>query len=116
MAVLLSGCAPGSAGPNSSVPAASAGGGTSSEDTGGDDGTAVTLPGTGKYVIGKDAPFGGYQLVGEPDAQPAGCTWSIQDADGTVNTENQGIYVFLEDVKESVTFVTDGCPDWQKFE
>lgn len=80
------------------------------------EGGTVVLPGTGRFRIGTEAPYGGYQLVSEPDELPAGCTWSIVDADGEVQFENQGIYAFLEDVKESVTFITDGCPDWEKFQ
>lgn len=76
----------------------------------------VVLPGTGSYVIGTDAPYGGYQLHGEPSEQPQGCTWSIEDADGNATFENQGQYVFLTDIKEAVTFVTEGCPDWEQFE
>ena len=76
----------------------------------------VVLPGTGRYTIGIEAPLGGYQLHGEPDEQPAGCTWSIEDADGVAACENQGQYVFLTDNKEAVTFVTDGCPDCEQFQ
>ncbi len=79
-------------------------------------GDFIVLPGTGRYAIGTEAPLGGYQLLGEPDEQPAGCTWSIEDADGVAAFENQGQYVFLTDIKEAVTFVTDGCPDWEQFE
>lgn len=76
----------------------------------------VTLPGTGRYAIGTDAPYGGYQMKGEPEEQPSGCTWSILDADGVAYVENQGAYVALTNVKESVTFVTTGCPDWEQYE
>ena len=79
-------------------------------------GAFIVLPGTGRYAIGTEAPLGGYQLHGEPDEQPAGCTWSIEDADGVAAFENQGQYVFLTDIKEAVTFVTDGCPEWEQFE
>lgn len=92
-------------------------GGDTSGDSGGSGGAAlVTLPGTGSYAIGSEAPFGGYQLTGEPAEQPDGCTWSIVDADGAVTFENQGSYAFLTDVEEAVTFVTSGCPDWEQFE
>jgi len=76
----------------------------------------VTVSGTGRYAIGVDLPYGGYQLHGEPDEQPAGCTWAILDADGGVSFENQGSYAFLTDVPEMVTFETTGCPDWEQFE
>ncbi len=79
-------------------------------------GTFIVLPGTGRYAIGTEAPYGGYQLHGEPDSQPAGCTWSIQDEDGVAVFENQGQYAFLTDIKEAVTFVSDGCPDWEQFQ
>ena len=86
-------------------------------DSGSDDAGSgfVVLPGTGTYAIGADAPFGGYQLVGEPDALPGGCTWSIEDETGAIY-ENNGLYVFLTDIPEAVTFVTNGCPDWEQFE
>lgn len=93
--------------------------GSGDQDGAGSDGTdsgMVVLPGTGSYAIGADAPYGGFQLHGEPDEQPAGCTWQILDGDGGVSFENQGSYVFLTDVPEAVTFVTDGCPDWEQFE
>jgi hypothetical protein len=76
----------------------------------------LTVPGTGTFAIGTEVPFGGYQLQGEPDSQPDGCSWQILDEDGKVSFENQGVYVFLTDVPEAVTFVTDGCPDWEQFE
>ncbi|WP_296195971.1 hypothetical protein [uncultured Microbacterium sp.] len=122
LAAMLSGCNPTSApaGDNagSSTNDTSA---TESTDTSTDTSTSesaadVILPGTGRYAIGTEAPYGGYELAGSPDSQPAGCTWSIQDADGAIQFENQGMFAFLTDVKENVTFVTDGCPDWEKFE
>jgi len=76
----------------------------------------VTVSGTGSYLIGTEIPLGGFQLKGEPDEQPAGCTWQILDADGGVTFENTGQYVFLTDIREAVTFVTTGCPDWEQFE
>ncbi|GEL94481.1 hypothetical protein [Cellulomonas composti] len=76
----------------------------------------AVVAGTGRYAIGTDLPYGGYQLHGEPAEQPAGCTWSIEDADGEVQFDDQGSYAFLTDVPEFVTFVTDGCPDWEQFE
>ncbi len=79
-------------------------------------GDFVVIPGTGRYGVGTDVPFGGYQLSGEPDEQPDGCTWSIEDDDGVVAFENQGSYVFLTDIKEGTVFVTNGCPDWEQFE
>ncbi len=77
---------------------------------------ALVLNGTGSYMIGTEAPYGGYQLSGEPASQPDGCTWSIVDADGVVYVENQGSYAFITDIPEAVTFNTDGCPDWEQFE
>ena len=85
------------------------------DDAGGDfDG--VTVSGTGSYAIGTDIPYGGFQLQGEPASQPDGCTWSIVDEDGVALAENQGSYAFITDVPEAVTFITDGCPDWEQFE
>lgn len=120
----LSACAPAS----DSGDQAGSDGQAASDDQGGSDAApadesdddaafdGVVLPGTGSYAIGTEAPFGGYQLTGEPDEQPVGCTWSIQDADGAATFEDQGIYVFLTDIPEAVTFVTNGCPDWEQFE
>lgn len=123
LAVTLSGCSPTAptgegAGTSVEEPDATA------EDTGdevedaGDDGSGefVVVAGTGRYAVGTDIPFGGYQLSGEPASQPDGCTWSIQDADGAVAFENQGSYAFLTDIPEGSVFVTDGCPDWEQFE
>lgn len=111
---LLAACSPTTAaGPDNAVGT----GGDTSGDTGDDGGGAlVTLPGTGSYAIGSEAPFGGYQLTGEPAEQPDGCTWSIVGSDGAVAFENQGSYAFLTDIREAVTFVTNGCPDWEQFE
>ena len=83
----------------------------------GDDGfSGVTVSGTGSYAIPDQLPYGGYQLAGEADEQPAGCTWAILDADGAATFENQGQYVFITDIPEAVTFQTDGCPNWEQFE
>jgi hypothetical protein len=106
LAVGLTGCA------GTGTGAGSTGGG---EDTPGG-GSPLVVSGTGSYVIGEDIPYGGFQLHGEPDEQPAGCTWSILDADGGISFHDQGSYVFLTDVPEAVTFVTAGCPDWEQFE
>lgn len=76
----------------------------------------VTLAGTGRYTVGADAPYGSYELQGEPDAQPAGCTWSIEDPSGDVLAADQGTFVFLTDVQEAAFFVTSGCPAWEQFE
>jgi hypothetical protein len=125
--VVLSGCSGGSAPPDDDTTSQQTG---STADTGsrgddaptdgdtdaGSDPAGFTLAGTGEFAIGTDAPYGGYQIIGEPDSLPEGCTWSIQDADGEVQFENQGIYAFLTDVPENVTFVTEGCPGWEKFE
>ncbi|MBO9578203.1 MAG: hypothetical protein J7480_05480 [Microbacteriaceae bacterium] len=78
-------------------------------------GGGTVLPGDGSYVIGVDAPYGGYRLVGDPDALPAGCEWSIDDGEGSV-VDSNGLYAFLTDVPEYVNFVTSGCPDWEQFE
>lgn len=102
-----------------SMPAASVastGGDDAQESPDASNGAFIVLPGTGRYAIGTEAPYGGYQLHDEPDEQPAGCTWSIEDADGVAVYENQGQYAFLTDIKEAVTFVTDGCPDWEQFQ
>jgi hypothetical protein len=125
-ALLLAGCGAGGASDSGgdqaadSGAAASEGPDASADDTTTDEAPAVVsgavLPGTGSYVIGTDAPYGGYQLHGEPDSQPSGCTWSIQDGDGIAVVEDQGMYAFLTDVPEYVTFVTEGCPDWEQFE
>lgn len=34
----------------------------------------------------------------------------------TVAFADGGLYVFLTDIPEAVTFITDGCPDWEQFE
>lgn len=119
----LTGCQTGSGSPDDS--STSSGSDTSTDtdsSTGSDDASDdtdadyITLSGTGTYTIPDQMPFGGYQLQGEPDSQPAGCTWSIQDASGGHTFENQGSYVFITDIPEAVTFVTEGCPDWEQFE
>lgn len=109
----LAGCAaePGATGPADE--ATDSGGENSSGDA---EQSFVVLPGTGTYVIGQDIPYGGFQLHGEPDEQPAGCTWAILDADGGTTLENQGSYVFITDIHEAATFETSGCPDWEQFE
>ena len=76
----------------------------------------VTVPGTGKYAIGTDIPYGGFEFADGVLEQPAGCTWSIVDEDGVAVFENQGQIVFITDIPEAVTFITDGCPDWVQFE
>ena len=111
----LAGCTPAATDTPDADPPATDSSEETTDDTSTDSGF-VTLPGTGSYAIGTEAPFGGYQLVGEPDAVPAGCTWSIVDADGAVAFADQGLYVFLTDIPEAVTFITDGCPDWEQFE
>ncbi|NYF08860.1 putative small lipoprotein YifL [Leifsonia sp. AK011] len=116
----LAGCAPDA---GTDAPPSDSGAGSTTEestdetmeDTPADAGMVV-LPGTGSYAIGTEAPYGGYQLTGEPVEVPAGCTWSIVDADGAVAFADQGGYVFLTDIPEAVTFITDGCPDWEQFE
>lgn len=120
--LVLTGCGPkapaGSSGQDE-TPRASAAAEEPAPSTGASDEPAATgtsFPGTGTYRIGTDIPYGGYQLHGEPSALPAGCTWSILGTDGAVVGENNGLYAFLTDVPEYVTFQTDGCPDWEKFE
>lgn len=98
------------------TPPADGSGDAGGSDTGATSTDFVTVSGTGRYEVGVDIPYGGYQLHGEPAEQPAGCTWQILDADGGVSFENQGSYAFLTDVPEIVTFETDGCPDWEQFE
>lgn len=88
---------------------ASAGG---DEGSGGAEASEGAISGTGTFVIGSDIAYGDYQLVGET-TQPDGCTWQILQADGSVFVENQGAYVFITDVPEAVTFVTEGCPGWE---
>lgn len=125
LAILLSACAPtvpgdtsGSAGNESGAGSGSDSGSTSGDggDSSSGDSDFVVLSGTGTYMIPDEIPYGGYQLLGEPAAQPDGCTWSIRDADGGISFENTGPYVFITDITEAVTFVTDGCPDWEQFE
>ena len=115
----LAGCAPDA---GTDAPATDSGAGStteestdeSMEDTPADTGMVV-LPGTGSYAIGTEAPYGGYELA-EALEQPAGCTWSIVDEDGAVAFADQGTVVFLTDIVEAVTFITNGCPDWVQFE
>jgi len=112
--VALAGC---------SAPATSTDTGTDSGDTGttqGDattddtgDGTLVTISGSGDYTVGVDAPYGGYQLK-DASEQPAGCTWALEDGDGNIQFQDQGITVFL--TEENKFFQTSGCPDWVQFE
>lgn len=115
-ALALTGCGSTS----SPAPDQGSSGDTSSDTSSDDDSSSpglLVLSGTGSYAIGTDAPYGGYQLSGEPAALPAGCTWSILDADGGVFLDqSNGLYVFITDVPEAVTFVTNGCPDWEQFE
>ena len=105
------------AGCAATAPPGEGSGGSSESDPGAASSSGlVTVSGTGRYTVGVDLPYGGYQLRGEPDEQPAECTWAILDADGGVSFENQGSYAFLTDVPEIVTFETAGCPDWEQFE
>ena len=115
----LAGCAPEA---SSDAPATDAGAGTTTDESTeesaeepSDDLGMVTLPGTGTYAIGTEAPYGGYELAGVLE-QPEGCTWSIVDEDGEPAFADQGSVVFLTDIVEAVTFITTGCPDWQQFE
>lgn len=122
LALTLSGCSgsvAGDAGAGASEPSDDGvGAGDSSADSAEESpgGDLVVLPGTGRYVLGTEAPYGGYQLTGEPSEMPAGCTWSLEDDDGAVAFENNGQYVFLTEIPEVTVFVTNGCPDWEQFE
>ena len=116
----LVGCAPEA---GSDAPATDPGAGTTTEESAetpaegpSEDSGMVVLPGTGSYAIGTEAPYGGYELSGDVLEQPAGCTWSIVDEDGVAAFADQGQFVFLTDIPEGVTFITNGCPDWQQFE
>ncbi len=122
LAIALTACG-GSGDPDQVEPGATTSDAASTPDaeatddgTDGGDFAGVTLPGTGSYAIGTDIPYGGFQLKGEPASQPDGCTWSIVDEDGAAAFENQGSYVFITDIPEAVTFITDGCPEWEQFE
>lgn len=111
----LAGCAPDG---GTDAPATDSGAGSTTEESMEDapaDTGMVVLPGTGSYAIGTEAPYGGYELADVLE-QPAGCTWSIVDEDGVAAFADQGTIVFLTDIPEGVTFVTNGCPDWQQFE
>lgn len=86
-------------------------GDATTDDTG--DGNLVTISGSGDYTVGVDAPYGGYQLK-DANEQPAGCTWAVEDGDGNIQFQDQGITVFL--TEENKFFQTSGCPDWVQFE
>ena len=74
----------------------------------------ITLPGDGTYLVPDQAPYGSYQITGEPDSQPDGCTWSLFDANGSVLAADNGSYVFLEDTVAK--FTTAGCGEWEQYE
>lgn len=74
----------------------------------------VTLPGDGTYLVPDQAPYGSYQIVGEPDTQPEGCAWTLFDASGAELASDNGIYVFLEDTVAK--FTTSGCGQWEQYE
>ena len=77
------------------------------------DGTLVTLSGSGDYTVGADAPIGGYELK-DADTQPDGCTWAVEDENGEIQFQDQGVVMFL--TEENKFFQTSGCPDWVQFE
>ena len=74
------------------------------------DGTLVTLAGSGDYTVGVTAPVGEYELKGNPDKQPDGCTWALEDADGNIQSQDTGATLTITDVNKY--FQTSGCPDW----
>lgn len=119
LTLALAGCAPaaesGSGGDGS--------GDTSSEGTTTDgnaytddtsDGTLVTISGTGDYTVPVTAPYGSYELQGNPDSQPDGCSWAVLDKNGEIVAQDQGTFVSLTDV--ITQFTTSGCPDWVQYE
>ena len=116
LALTLAGCSGGGSTPDTGTDTDTDSSDTTTGDASTDDtidGTLVTLPGTGDYTVGVTAPLGGYELKGV-DAQPAGCTWALEDADGKIQFQDQGTTVFITDV--NVYFQTSGCPDWVQFE
>jgi hypothetical protein len=74
----------------------------------------VTLPGDGTYLVPDQAPYGSYQIVGEPDSQPDGCTWTLFDSNGAELASDNGVYVFIEDTVAK--FTTTGCGEWEQYE
>ena len=74
------------------------------------DGTLVTLAGSGDYTVGVTAPEGLYELKGNPDKQPDGCTWALEDGDGNIQFQDQGPILTITSVNKF--FQTSGCPDW----
>lgn len=115
LALTLAGCAPsadtGATGADSGSDTDTSTESTESTDTG--DSTLATLSGSGDYTVGVTAPIGSYQLK-DSDVQPDGCTWALQDADGNVQFENQGAFLFITEVNKF--FQTSGCPDWVQYE
>jgi hypothetical protein len=66
---------------------------------------------------------GSTEEVGDMSDTSSGSEETTENADfvtvsgtGGVTFENTGQYVFLTDIREAVTFVTTGCPDWEQFE
>lgn len=114
LVIALAACAPTTPDTDSGTGTGTESDDTTSEETETETGGMLVLPGTGEYQSGDTMPIGGYQLLGEPDEQPAGCSWSLYAENGDVLAENQGIYVFITDVTGK--FVTTGCPDWEQFE
>jgi hypothetical protein len=123
LALTLAGCAPASpsTGTDTSTDDTSTSDDSSTDATTGDaytddtsDGTLVTLGGSGDYTVGVTAPIGSYELDGKPDTQPAGCTWALEDADGNIQFQDQGTFLFI--TEENKFFQTSGCPDWVQYE
>ena len=111
----LAGCSGGTAtdtsttdGSSDSSPSDTKTGDAYTDDT--SDGTLVTLAGSGDYTVGVTAPVGEYELKGNPDKQPDGCTWALEDADGNIQSQDTGATLTITDVNKY--FQTSGCPDW----
>jgi hypothetical protein len=115
LALTLAGCAPAadtSTGTDGTSTSEDSPSDATTDDT--SDGTLVTLAGSGDYAVGVTAPIGSYELEGSPDSQPAGCTWALEDADGTIQFQDQGPFLFI--TEENTFFQTSGCPDWVQYE
>jgi len=110
----LSGCTPTASDTSTAdsgsdtTPSATKTGDAYTDDT--TDGTLVTLAGSGDYTVGVTAPEGQYELKGKPDKQPDGCTWALEDADGNIQSQDQGSTLTI--TSENKFFQSSGCPDW----
>lgn len=98
----------GDSGSSDSSPSDAKTGDAYTDDT--SDGTLVTLAGSGDYTVGVTAPEGLYELKGQPDKQPDGCTWALEDGDGNIQFQDQGPTLTITSVNKF--FQTSGCPDW----